>query len=88
MSILRPQAARIDFRYVKQRLVDGLWRLDRRVDSIAFLLIECQSTNYPAMAVRLLHSASAVYLALSENSLPEFGYSATRLPLASGATPS
>ena len=52
-----------------------------RDGSIAFLLIECQATKDPTMAVRFLHSAAAVYLALTQNPLTEFGYSATRLPL-------
>ena len=52
-----------------------------RDGTVVFLLIECQSTKDPTMTVQLLRSAGAAYLALSENPLTEFGYSATRLPL-------
>ena len=68
-------------RYRKRRLVNALRRLDMREGTVVFLLIECQSTKDPAMAVQVLHSAGTVYLALSEDPLTEFGYSATRLPL-------
>ena len=76
-----PGSANIVDPFLKQRLLDALWRLEMRDGSIAFLLIECQATKDPTMAVRFLHSAAAVYLALTENPLTEFGYSATRLPL-------
>ena len=75
---IEPASANLVDRYLKQRLVDAMWRVEMRDGSIVFLLIECQSTMDPTMPVRFLHSAAAVYLALTENPLTEFGYSATR----------
>ena len=77
---IEPAGASLVDRYLKQRLVGAMWRVEMRDGSIVFLLIECQSTKDATMPVRFLHSVAAVSLALTENTLNEFGYSATRLP--------
>ena len=46
--------------YLKQRLIDAVWRLRTRDGGIAYLLIECQARVDPAMPVRMLDAAAAL----------------------------